>query len=33
MINTTNNDVVVSGLQRDIKPGQPGGYTFLMYHS
>lgn len=32
MINTTNNNVVVSDLQRDTKPGQPGRYTFPMYH-
>jgi hypothetical protein len=32
MINTTNNNVVVSDLQRDTKPGQPGRYAFLMYH-
>ena len=32
MINTTNNNVVVSDLQRDTKPGQSGRYTFPMYH-
>ena len=32
MINATNINVVVSGLQRDIKPVQSGRYVIPMYH-